>query len=73
MHVSSKGSGSDIAEPINPDETPYGTEEFAERHGLTIKAAEALLLAKGPSRHKCDAGARGFLAAVAVYRRQSRI
>jgi hypothetical protein len=46
-------------------EVPYGVQEFAEKHGLSAKAAEVILMANGPSRSRCDAGARAFLAALA--------
>jgi hypothetical protein len=53
-------------------ETPYGVEEFAAKHQLTLSAAKAVLVANGPSRHKSDAGARAFLFASSLHRRLSR-
>lgn len=55
---------------LEPGETPYGLEEFAAKYGLSLKTAEVVLMANGPSRHKSDAGARAFVAAVAAYRRR---
>ena len=49
----------------DPADRPYEIEGFAEKHGLTLKAADVILLANGPSRVACDAAARAFLAAVA--------
>lgn len=58
------------AEGVDPVETPYAVEEFAEKYGLSRKAAAVVLTANGPSRQKSDAGARAFMAAVAAYRRR---
>ncbi|QKD06440.1 hypothetical protein [Mesorhizobium loti] len=44
---------------------PYEIETFAEKYGLTLKAADVILLANGPSRVACDAAAKAFLAALA--------
>ncbi|QKD01487.1 hypothetical protein [Mesorhizobium loti] len=49
----------------DPANRPYEVEAFAEKHGLTLKAADVILLANGPSRVACDAAAKAFLAAVA--------
>jgi hypothetical protein len=49
----------------DPANRPYEVEAFAEKHGLTLKAAEVILIANGPSRVTCDAAAKAFLAAVA--------
>ncbi|BCH10448.1 hypothetical protein MesoLj131c_47060 [Mesorhizobium sp. 131-3-5] len=49
----------------DPADRPYEIEAFAEKHGLTLKAADVILLANGPSRVACDAAAKAFLAAVA--------
>ncbi|CAN7324565.1 hypothetical protein [Mesorhizobium sp. LjNodule214] len=46
---------------------PYEVISFAQKHGLTIPAADAVLFAKGPSRTACDAAAMAFLCAVAQY------
>jgi hypothetical protein len=51
------------------DNYPYSVEFFAEKHGLTLKAAEVILHSNGPSRAMCDAAARAFLAALAIYRK----
>jgi hypothetical protein len=51
-------------------EVPYAVEEFAEKYGLSRKAADVILIASGPSRQKSDAGARAFLGAVAEFRRR---
>ena len=52
-----------------PSEAPYTVEEFAQKYGLSLKAAEVVLTANGPSRQKSDAGARAFIDAVAYRRR----
>lgn len=43
----------------------YTAAEFAEKHGLTVKAAEIILSVNGSSRVACDAAARAFKEAVA--------
>jgi hypothetical protein len=50
----------------NSNNHPYSAEFFAEKHGLTLKAAAVILNANGPSRAMCDAAARAFLAALAI-------
>ncbi|MES0108385.1 hypothetical protein [Mesorhizobium sp. M0013] len=45
---------------------PYLMGFFAEKHGLSLKAAEVILYSNGPSRIACDAAARAFLAALAL-------
>ncbi|TRC98347.1 hypothetical protein FJV76_13670 [Mesorhizobium sp. WSM4303] len=47
-----------------PDEIPYEVAAFAEKHGLTQRAAEVLLFANGPSRVACDAAAKAFIQAL---------
>ncbi|RWC28371.1 hypothetical protein [Mesorhizobium sp.] len=47
-----------------PGEMPYEVTAFAEKHGLTERAAEVLLVANGPSRVACDAAANAFIQAV---------
>jgi hypothetical protein len=47
---------------------PYDPALFAAKYGLTLKAAEIIIYANGPSRHMCDAGATAFLRAVALRR-----
>lgn len=49
---------------------PYDTADFAEKHGLSIRAAEVILLANGPSQVACDASARAFKEAVALRPKQ---
>lgn len=49
------------------DDQPYEIASFAEKHGLTMPAADAVLFAKGPSRTACDAAALAFLCAVAAH------
>jgi hypothetical protein len=61
MNVERKGVQGEDAEEI-----PYGNEEFAEKYGLSRRAAEVILSANGASRHQSDAGARAFLAALAA-------
>ncbi|MGB3536811.1 MAG: hypothetical protein WBA42_01490 [Mesorhizobium sp.] len=51
-----------------PADGPYDAAFFAAKHGLTLKAAEIIIYANGPSRHMCDAGATAFLRAVALRR-----
>lgn len=50
----------------SPMRRRYDPMEFAAKHGLTMKAAQVILQTNGPSREKCDAGARAFLKAVAA-------
>jgi hypothetical protein len=45
---------------------PYEIAAFAEKHGLTIGAAELILFAYSPSRAACDTAATAFLTAVAA-------
>lgn len=47
---------------------PATVEEFAEKNGLTHRAAEVVLMANGPSRRKSDVGAAAFVAAFYAYR-----
>jgi hypothetical protein len=65
-----KSEDVDSAEAPDSSEMPYAVEEFAEKYGLSHKAADVVLMANGPSRQKSDAGARAFLAAVAAFRRR---
>jgi hypothetical protein len=48
---------------------PYDPAYFAEKHGLTLKAAKIILTAYGPSRQRCDLSAVAFLAAKAARKR----
>lgn len=48
------------------DDQPYEVTSFAQKHGLTIPIADAVLFAKGPSRTACDSAALAFLCAVAA-------
>ena len=50
----------------NPELQPYPAGLFAEKHGLSLKAAEIILYTNGPSQIACDAVARAFLAALAL-------
>ncbi|MER9504771.1 hypothetical protein [Mesorhizobium sp. M0579] len=43
---------------------PYAVAFFADKHGLSFKAAEVILVCNGPSQNACDAAARAFLAAL---------
>jgi hypothetical protein len=47
-------------------EVPYEAAFFAEKHGLTLRAAQIILTSNGPSRQRCDAAARAFVTAVAA-------
>ena len=49
------------------DDQPYEVTSFAQKHGLSIGAADAVLFANGPSRMACDAAALAYLCAVAAY------
>lgn len=61
------------AEQIRPPPVPpYDAAFFADKHGLTLKAAEVILFANGPSRNMCDAAANAFLRAV-TERRDRRL
>ncbi|RWN01008.1 MAG: hypothetical protein EOR86_03900 [Mesorhizobium sp.] len=42
----------------------YDVDEFAERHGLTIRQAEIVIQSNGPSKHKCDLAAAAFKVAL---------
>ncbi|MGX5847082.1 hypothetical protein ACWGTO_08390 [Mesorhizobium sp. PL10] len=53
-----------------PVDLPYDTESFAEKFGLSMRAAEIVLCANGPSKIACDAAARAFVEAVAMRNRQ---
>ncbi|ESZ14947.1 hypothetical protein X735_15230 [Mesorhizobium sp. L2C085B000] len=46
------------------DGDPYAVAFFADKHGLSLKAAEIILVSNGPSHNACDAAARAFLAAL---------
>jgi hypothetical protein len=48
---------------------PYDTESFAEKHGLTVRAAKVVLISNGPSKIACDAAARAFKEAVSMLSR----
>ncbi|CCV05644.1 hypothetical protein MESS2_1620019 [Mesorhizobium metallidurans STM 2683] len=48
----------------------YQVEVFAEKHGLSLKAAKVILSSNGPSRTMCDAAAKAFVAAVAARGRE---
>jgi len=50
-------------------ELPYDLAFFAEKHGLTLRAAQVILTANGPYRRRCDLAAQVFLAAVAARKR----
>lgn len=56
--------------PGNPGDPPYDVESFAEKYGMTLKAAKVVLYANGPSRVACDAAARAFNEAVEMRNRQ---
>ena len=49
------------------EDQPYEVTSFAKKHGLTIRAADAVLFANGPSRIACDTAALALLCAVAQY------
>ncbi|AZO58952.1 MAG: hypothetical protein E5X23_13970 [Mesorhizobium sp.] len=42
----------------------YDLDEFAGRHGLTIRQAEIVIQSNGPSKHKCDLAAAAFKVAL---------
>ena len=50
----------------NSEGQPYPMGFFAEKHGLSLKAAEVILYSNGPSQIACDAAARAFLTALAL-------
>lgn len=52
-------------DPASPN-YPYDTADFAEKHGLSLRAADVILSANGPSKVACDAAARAFADAVAA-------
>jgi hypothetical protein len=54
----------DIRHPS--DDQPYEVTSFAQKHGLSIPVADAVLFAKGPSRTACDSAALAFLCAIAA-------
>ncbi|RWA67504.1 hypothetical protein [Mesorhizobium sp.] len=45
-------------------EHAYDPVEFAQKHGLTLRQAEIVIHANGPSKHKCDLAAPIFLQAM---------
>ena len=53
----------------NTVDMPYDTEGFAQKHGLTRRAAEVVLISNGPSKVACDAAARAFKEAVSMLSR----
>lgn len=53
----------------NAVDMPYDTEGFAEKHGITRRAAEIVLISNGPSKVACDAAARAFKEAVSMLSR----
>ena len=60
----------DIRHPS--DDQPYEITSFAQKYGLTIPIADAVLFAKGPSRTACDAAALAFLCAIAAQAKRQR-
>jgi len=53
---------------------PYNLADFANKHGLTPRVAELLLLGKEKrSRAACDAAALAFLNAVAMHAKRQPI
>lgn len=50
------------------DNEPYEAAYFAEKHGLSLKAAKVVLYSNGPSRTMCDAAAKAFTEALAARR-----
>ena len=45
------------------DRFPYDVTFFAEKYGLSNRAAEIILHSNGPSRDKCDHAASSFVRA----------
>ena len=43
------------------DKCPYERDFFAQKHGISVSAADVLLKANGPSRHRCDHAAAAYL------------
>ncbi|GLS30783.1 hypothetical protein GCM10007937_24910 [Mesorhizobium albiziae] len=58
-----------ISRRVSRGELPYEPAYFAEKHGLTLKAAQVILTANGPSRQRCDVAAQAFLVAVSARKR----
>ena len=56
--------------PGIPGDPPYEVESFAEKYGMTLKAAKVVLYVNGPSRVACDAAARAFSEAVEMRNKQ---
>ncbi|PZV36318.1 hypothetical protein [Mesorhizobium kowhaii] len=50
----------------------YEVTSFAQKYGLTIPIADAVLFAKGPSRTACEAAALAFLCAIAAHAKKQR-
>jgi len=46
------------------DRFPYDVTFFAEKYGLSNRAAEIILHSNGPSRDKCDHAASAFVQAM---------
>lgn len=53
------------------DGDPYDAPFCAEKHKLTLKAAEVVLRANGPSRTTWDAAAMAFVAALGAGKKPS--
>jgi hypothetical protein len=45
-------------------EAAYDPIEFAQKHGLTLRQAEVVIQANGPSKERCDVAAPIFLKAI---------
>ena len=45
---------------LKPSLTDEEVSQFAEKHGLTERAAAIILVANGPDVDRCDAAARAF-------------
>ncbi|UVK38638.1 hypothetical protein LHFGNBLO_005830 [Mesorhizobium sp. AR10] len=56
-------------DPVS-DNHPYDPALFADKYGMTLKAAKVVLYANGPSRTACDGAAKAFMAAVAARNKQ---
>jgi hypothetical protein len=58
--------GQKVLDDPKSEGRPYLMEFFAEKYGLSLRAAKVILHSNGPSQIACDAAARAFLAALAL-------
>ncbi|TGP55661.1 hypothetical protein EN788_12260 [Mesorhizobium sp. M2D.F.Ca.ET.145.01.1.1] len=52
--------------PIGDWKDAYDPQIFADKYGITLQQARAVISSNGPSRHGCDVGAIAFIRALAM-------